>query len=262
MNCNSYKDKVVLVTGGSRGIGRAICVAYSKAGASVIINYAGNEAAAKETLALCEAAAREYFADNEEDVPKVRALIIKADVSSSSEVSAMVKQGIEAFGRIDILVNNAGITKDNLMLRMSEQDFEDVLDINLKGTFLCMKEVSRLMIKQKSGRIVNVSSISGIAGNAGQANYAASKAGIIGLTKTMAKELASRGITVNAIAPGFIETDMTKCLSQELTDKIMEAIPLKRLGKPEDVANAVMFFTDENTDYVTGQVLQVDGGLA
>ncbi len=237
-----------LVTGASRGIGRAIAVALAKAGADVAINYSGNEAAAKETESLCA----EYGG---------KTLVIKADVSDAESCKAMIDQVKEAFGKIDILVNNAGITRDKLMIGMSEADFMDVINTNLKGSFLCMQMVSKLMIKQRYGRIINLSSVVGLHGNAGQVNYAASKAGVIGMTKSAAKELASRGITVNAVAPGMIETDMTAVIPEKAKEAMMASIPAGRAGKPEDIANAVVFLASEEASYMTGQVVSVDGGM-
>lgn len=242
------KDKIAVVTGGSRGIGRAICVEFAKNGANVVINYVGNEQNALETERLC----KEYG---------VKTLVVCGDVSNSTQVEEMFVKTMETFGRVDILVNNAGITKDNLVMRMTEQDFDDVIDINLKGAFLCMKQVYRIMMKQKYGKIINISSVVGVMGNAGQVNYSASKAGIIGMTKSMAKELASRNINVNAVAPGFIKTDMTDELGQEYLEKATSAIPLKKLGECEDIANAVCFLASENARYITGQVLNIDGGM-
>lgn len=242
-------DKTAVVTGGSRGIGRAICIALAKNGLNVVINYASNEAAAKAVAEECESHG-------------VKALCVKADVSSATETETLIKTTMEVFGRIDVLVNNAGITRDNLILRMTEEDFDAVIDTNLKSTFLCSKHVAKIMLKQKSGRIVNISSVVGIGGNAGQVNYAASKAGIIGLTKSLAKELASRGITVNAVAPGFIETDMTKELGENTTAALLKEIPLNRLGQAEDVAAAVSFLAGDTAAYITGQVLSVDGGMS
>lgn len=243
------KDRVAVVTGGSRGIGRAVCIALAKEGANVVVNYSGNQAAAEETVKECEAAG-------------VKAIAVKANVAVMEDCEALIAKAVEAFGRVDILVNNAGITRDNLIMRMSEADFDAVVDTNMKGAFLCMKCISRLMMKQRYGRIINISSIVGINGNAGQVNYSASKAGIIGMTKSAAKELASRKITVNAIAPGFIRTDMTDALPEAVAEKLLGAIPLGRLGAAEDVANAVAFFGKEDASYITGQVLCVDGGMA
>lgn len=242
------KDKVALVTGGSRGIGRAIALALAEAGADVAVNYSGNEAKALEVVAEIEKLGR-------------RGIAIRANVASGEEVEQMVSQVLDTFGKLDILVNNAGITRDNLIMRMKEEDWDQVIDTNLKGVFLCIKAVTRPMMKQRSGRIINISSVVGVAGNAGQANYVAAKAGVIGLTKTTAKELASRGITVNAIAPGFIETDMTDVLGENIREELMKAIPLARLGKPEDIARAVRFLASSDAEYITGQVIHVDGGM-
>ena len=244
----NLSGKCALVTGASRGIGRAIAVALAKAGADVAINYAGNEDAAKQTESLCAAYG-------------VNTLVIKADVSEAEACKAMVELVKTHFGKIDILVNNAGITKDKLMIGMTETDFMDVINTNLKGSFLCMQMVSKLMLKQRSGRIINLSSVVGLHGNAGQVNYAASKAGVIGMTKSAAKELASRGITVNAVAPGMIETDMTAVIPEKAKTAMMEGIPLGRAGKPEEIANAVVFLASDEAAYVTGQVISVDGGM-
>jgi len=214
----------------------------------VAINYAGNETAAKETEELCAAFG-------------VKTLVIKADVSDGESCKAMVEQVKEAFGKIDILVNNAGITKDKLMIGMSEADFMDVINTNLKGSFMCMQLVSKLMIKQRYGRIINLSSVVGLHGNVGQVNYAASKAGVIGMTKSAAKELASRNITVNAVAPGMIETDMTAVIPEKAKEAMLSGIPMGRAGKPEDIANVVAFLASEEASYMTGQVVSVDGGM-
>ncbi|MEG1972094.1 MAG: 3-oxoacyl-[acyl-carrier-protein] reductase [Oscillospiraceae bacterium] len=240
--------KSALVTGGSRGIGRAICLELAKNGANVAINYFGSSDAAAEVKEECEKLG-------------VKAIAIKADVSKEDECQDLISKACDAFGRIDILVNNAGITKDNLILRMSSQDFDSVLNTNLRGAFLCLKYVSKIMLRQKSGKILNISSIVGISGNAGQVNYSAAKAGIIGMTKSLAKELGSRSITVNAIAPGFIATDMTKNLPPEAISEISKNIPLKRMGEPQDIANAALFLLSDNSAYITGQVLNVDGGM-
>ncbi len=240
--------KIALVTGASRGIGREIALEMAREGANVAINYAGSEAKALEVAEEIKALGRE-------------SITIQADVSSSESVESMVKQTIEAFGRLDILVNNAGITKDNLMMRMKEADWDDVININLKGVFLCTKAVTRQMMKQRSGRIINISSIVGVSGNAGQANYVAAKSGVIGLTKTTAKELASRGITVNTIAPGFITTDMTDKLNDETKSEMLKQIPLARLGEPIDIAKTALFLASEDSRYMTGQTLHVDGGM-
>ena len=245
----SLQGKCALVTGGSRGIGRAVCLELARQGARVAVNYAGNAAAAEETVKACEALGAEAFA-------------IQADVADAAASEAMVKEVLARFGRLDILVNNAGVTRDGLMPMMKEADWDAVLDTNLKGAFHCMKAVYRPMMKQKYGRIVNLSSIVGLRGNAGQANYAASKAGLIGLTKSMAKELAARNVTVNAVAPGFIDTDMTAALPEKAREAMLTTIPMGRLGQAEDVAQAVAFFAGDASAYVTGQVLCVDGGMA
>ena len=245
----SLQGKCALVTGGSRGIGRAVCLELARQGARVAVNYAGNAAAAEETVKACEALGAEAFA-------------IQGDVADAAASEAMVKEVLARFGRLDILVNNAGVTRDGLMPMMKEADWDAVLDTNLKGAFHCMKAVYRPMMKQKYGRIVNLSSIVGLRGNAGQANYAASKAGLIGLTKSMAKELAARNVTVNAVAPGFIDTDMTAALPEKAREAMLTTIPMGRLGQAEDVAKAVAFFAGDDSAYVTGQVLCVDGGMA
>ncbi|MCP1305930.1 3-oxoacyl-[acyl-carrier-protein] reductase [Paenibacillus tyrfis] len=240
--------KVALVTGASRGIGRAIAIGLAEAGADVVVNYAGSEAAAAEVVQAIEALGRKSFK-------------VKANVGSVQEVEEMFKLVLEAFGRIDILVNNAGITRDNLIMRMKEEEFDQVIETNLKGVFNCVKAATRPMMKQRFGRIVNISSVVGATGNAGQMNYAAAKAGVIGMTKSAAKELASRGITVNCVAPGFIETDMTDKLSEDQRSQLMTQIPLARLGRPEDIAKAVVFLASDDSSYMTGQTLHVDGGM-
>jgi 3-oxoacyl-[acyl-carrier protein] reductase len=240
--------KVAIITGASRGIGRSIAIELAKLGAKVVINYAGNEAAAEEVKNIIVAAGGQ-------------GIVVKADVGDVEAVDAMVKETINTFGKIDILVNNAGITRDNLLMRMKEEDWDAVMNINLKGVFVCTKAVSRIMMKQKAGKIINMTSVVGLMGNAGQANYAAAKAGVIGFTKSMAKELASRGITVNAIAPGFISTDMTAVLSDQVKTELTEKIPAGRLGSPEDVAAAVTFLASDSANYITGQTLNVDGGM-
>ncbi|WP_017471854.1 3-oxoacyl-[acyl-carrier-protein] reductase [Amphibacillus jilinensis] len=242
-------SKVALVTGASRGIGRAIALDLAERGYHVAINYAGNEEKANNVVAEITAKGSQAFA-------------YKANVSDELEVKAMIKKVIETFGRIDVLVNNAGITRDNLLMRMKTEEFDQVIDTNLKGVFLCMKAVTRQMMKQKQGRIINISSVVGISGNPGQANYVAAKAGVIGMTKTAAKELAPRNILVNAIAPGFITTDMTDELNDELKAQLLALIPLQRLGKAEDVAHAVGFLASDQANYITGQTLQIDGGMA
>lgn len=244
-----FAGKTAVVTGGSRGLGRAICLELAKGGANVVLCYAGNEAAAGETVAACEALG-------------AKALAVRCDVAKADEVKALMDAAVQAFGQIDILVNNAGITRDGLLMMMKETDFDAVINANLKGTFLCMKAVSRLMMKQRYGRIVNLSSVVGLRGNAGQVNYAASKAGVIGMTKSLAKELASRGVTVNAVAPGFIDTDMTAAMPQAAREATLASIPMGRMGAPEDVAKAVAFLASDQAAYVTGQVLAVDGGMA
>ena len=243
------EGKVAIVTGASRGIGRAIAVELAGRGAGITVNYCGSREKAEETAELIREKGR-------------RALLVRADVSDSSQVEEMFRQTAEEFGRIDILVNNAGITRDNLLLRMSEEDFDAVINTNLKGAFLCMKQAAKRMLKQKSGRIINISSISGVAGNAGQANYCAAKAGIIGLTKSAAKELGSKGITVNAIAPGYICTDMTDVLNDTVKEAILTRIPLKRFGSPEDIAYTAAFLASDEAAYITGQVLGTDGGMS
>lgn len=237
-----------LVTGASRGIGRAVALAFAAEGASVALNFAGNVAAAEAVRAEIESAGG-------------KAILVPADVSDENAVEDMVKTVTEAFGNIDILVNNAGITRDGLLLRMKEEDWDAVLNTNLKGVFLCTKAVSKFMMKKRYGRIVNMASVVGVTGNASQANYAAAKAGVIGFTKAMAKELASRGITVNAIAPGFIRSDMTDVLPDKVKEAMLAEIPLGRAGEPADVAKAALFLASDQAAYITGQVLKVDGGM-
>ena len=241
-------NKVAIVTGASRGIGAKVAKTFAENNAVVIVNYAGSKEKAENVV---------------DEIIKSggKAEAYKCNVASFDEVKEMMEYVVKTYGRIDILVNNAGITKDNLLLRMSEQEFDDVIDVNLKGTFNCMKNVTRQMMRQKNGRIINMSSVVGVHGNAGQLNYSASKAGIIGMTKSLAKEMASRNITVNAIAPGFIETDMTEILSEHIKEQTKEQIPIGYFGKSEDVANAVLFFASEEAGYITGQVLHVDGGM-
>jgi len=239
--------KVCLVTGGSRGIGKAICLQMAREKAKIIVNYSSDENMAAQVV-------------NEIRNMGQEAIMYKADVSSFDQVSRMVDDIIEKYGRIDVLVNNAGVTKDGLILRMKEQDWDRVIEVNLKGIFNTSKAVAKYMIRQKEGKIINISSIVGIYGNVGQVNYAASKAGIIGFTKSLAKELGSRGITVNAVAPGFIKTDMTASLLEN-SDQIVSKIPLKRLGSPYDVANLVVFLASEKAGYITGQIIAIDGGM-
>ena len=240
--------KVALVTGGSRGIGRAIVLTLAKAGADVAINYAGNTAAAEETAEAVKAMGR-------------KAIVLKGDVADTAVCEDMIKQAVAELGRLDILVNNAGITRDGLLMRMKEEDWDAVIATNLKSMYNCSKAVMRTMMKQKAGRIINMASVVGETGNAGQANYAAAKAGVIGFTKALAKEVSSRGITANVIAPGFIATDMTKVLGESVQEEMLKTIPLGRPGDPQDVANAVLFFASEEAAYITGQVLNVDGGM-
>lgn len=239
--------KTALITGGSRGIGKQCVLHFARGGYQVIFTYNQNEP--KDLMETLEEEGLAY-------------LCVKADLSLEAEVKALVKQGVDTFGTIDVLLNNAGITKDQLMLRMSKEDFEQVIDVNLVGTFLMVKEVSRVMMKARAGSIINVSSVVGLRGNAGQVNYAASKAGIIGLTKSVAKELSGRGITCNAIAPGFIETEMTDKLSDNIKERILGEIPLKRFGKTQDVASLAYFLASEHSRYITGQVVAVDGGMS
>ena len=242
------KDKVAIVTGGTRGIGRAIALKLADHGANIVINYRNSDKEAEELKAILEGQG-------------VQVLTVKCDISNFEDSKNLMDKCKEVFGKIDILVNNAGITKDTLIMRMKEEDFDNVIDVNLKGTFNCAKHASAIMLKQRFGKIINMTSVVGIAGNAGQVNYAASKAGVIGLTKSLAKELGSRGITVNAVAPGFINTDMTASLSEKVKEEASKNIPLKRLGDPEDVANLVGFLASDAANYITGQVINVDGGM-
>lgn len=241
--------QTAIVTGGSRGIGRAVAMRLAKDGMNLVINYRGNSAAAEETERLC----RELGAG---------VLLVQGDVSCAEDCEKLAAQAKEAFGRVDVLVNNAGITRDGLLARMTEEDFRAVLDVNLVGPWNMIKAVNRIMMKQRYGRIVNLSSVTGLMGNMGQTNYAAAKAGILGMTKSYAREVAGRGITVNAVAPGFIDTDMTEAMPEGAKDKIITGIPMGRTGKPEDVAEAVAFLASEQAGYITGEVLRVDGGMA
>ncbi|WP_280769022.1 3-oxoacyl-[acyl-carrier-protein] reductase [Salipaludibacillus daqingensis] len=242
------KGQHALVTGGSRGIGKAICLELARQGVNVAVNYSGNKEKAEDVAKECQSFG-------------VDALAIQGNVADSASVQAMVKSVIETFGSLEILVNNAGITRDTLIMRMKEEDFDAVIDTNLKGVFNCAKAVSRQMMKQRYGRIINISSVVGVLGNAGQANYVASKAGVIGLTKSLARELANRNIRANAIAPGFIETEMTDDLPAETKEELLKQIPLAALGKPEDVAKVVSFLASDAASYMTGQTLHVDGGM-
>lgn len=243
-------DKNVLVTGGSRGIGREIALAAARAGANVAIAYASADAPAQEVVKVIQSLGRQ-------------AVALKCDVGNFQEAASVVTQAAEELGGyLDVVVNNAGITRDKLSIALSETDWDAVLDVNLKGSFAVAQAAAKLMAKRRSGRIINISSVSGLMGNPGQANYAAAKAGLIGLTKTMAKELAGRNITVNAIAPGFIQTDMTEALSEKIREAVVPMIPLKRFGKPEDIAHAVVFLGSDYANYITGTTLVVDGGLA
>lgn len=244
----SLKDRIAVVTGGSRGIGRAIVMTLAAAGATVVVNYQRNAAAADETVAAITAA-------------DGAAISIQADVSVSADVERLFKTVIDQYGTVDILVNNAGITRDTLLLRMKEDDFDTVIDTNLRGVYLCTKAALRPMTRARSGRIINITSVVGLIGNAGQSNYAAAKAGIIGFTRAVAREMASRGITVNAVAPGYIETELTAGLGEQVRAAILEAIPLGRLGTPQDVANLVCFLASDAAAYITGQTLTVDGGM-
>ncbi|MEH7234805.1 3-oxoacyl-[acyl-carrier-protein] reductase [Bacillus sp. JJ1562] len=240
--------KVALVTGASRGIGRTIAIELAKAGAKVAVNYSGSEQKANEVVDEIKALGQEAFA-------------IQANVSDADSVANMVKEVIASFGSLDILVNNAGITRDNLLMRMKEEEWDDVININLKGVFLSTKAVTRQMMKQRSGKIINIASIVGVSGNPGQANYVAAKAGVIGLTKTAAKELASRNINVNAVAPGFITTDMTDKLPEDVKNDMLKLIPLARFGETTDISGVVLFLASDQSNYMTGQTLHIDGGM-
>ncbi|GAA0105572.1 3-oxoacyl-[acyl-carrier-protein] reductase [Paraclostridium sordellii] len=240
--------KVALITGGSRGIGKAIAIKLASYKANIVINYTSN---------------KEHALKVKEEIESygVKSIVIKCDVSKSDEVNNMIEEVVKEFGQIDILVNNAGITRDGLLMRMKEEDFDSVIDINLKGVFNCTKSATKYMMKKRYGKIINISSVVGLIGNAGQANYCASKAGVIGITKSSARELASRNINVNAIAPGFIDTDMTSVLNENLKETMLKNIPQNRFGSPEDVANLVLFLACDMSSYITGQIINVDGGM-
>lgn len=242
------KGKCAIVTGASRGIGKAIALKLAGLGANVVLNYRSSE---KEALEV----------ENEIKNMGVDVISVKADISKLNEVENLINTAKEKFGCIDIMVNNAGITKDNLILRMKEEEFDSVIDVNLKGVFNCLKSITPVMVRQKHGKIINISSVVGISGNAGQVNYAASKAGIIGMTKSLAKEIGSRGVNVNAVAPGFIDTEMTQCLGDKVKEEAKKNIPLKRFGQADDVADVVAFLAGSESDYITGQVIHVDGGM-
>lgn len=244
----NLSGKTAIITGASRGIGAEIARKMAQAGAKIVVNYSGSQAKAEAVV--------EEIKNNGGE-----AIAVKANVSDADAVKAMVEQTMQTFGSIDILVNNAGITRDNLMMRMKDDEWDDVINTNLKGVFICTKAVTRQMMKQRSGRIVNIASIVGVMGNAGQANYVAAKAGVIGLTKTTARELASRNITANAVAPGFITTDMTDQLGEDIQKTMLAQIPLGRFGKPEEVAKAALFLASDDASYMTGQTLHLDGGM-
>ena len=243
------KGKCAVITGASRGIGKCIATKFAKEGANIVINYRNNEEEALKVKKELEGLGSQV-------------LVVKADVSELEQAENLIKEAKKEFGRVDILVNNAGITKDNLIIRMKEEDFDSVIKTNLKGAFNCLKAVTPIMLKQKYGKIVNMASVVGVVGNPGQVNYCASKAGLIGMTKSLAKEIGSRNITVNAIAPGFIDTDMTKIFSDDQNKKILSQIPLNKFGNVEDIANVALFLGSENSNYITGQVIHVDGGMA
>ena len=242
------KGKTVIITGGARGIGKAAALKLASLGAKLVINYLGNDKAASETEEACKQLGAEI-------------LLIKGDVASAEQCEKIAAAALERFGRIDVLINNAGITRDGLLMRMEEKDIDSVINTNLKGTFLMTKAVSRQMLKQRYGRIINMASVVGITGNQGQANYSASKAGVIGLTKSFALEVAAKGITVNAVAPGFIETDMTDAMTDAAIEAAKALIPAKRMGSPEDVAEVIAFLASEQSGYITGQTVCVDGGM-
>lgn len=242
------ENKVALVTGASRGIGKQIALSLAVEGAMVIVNYNGSKERAVETVLEIEQAGG-------------KAVAYQCNVADDTACQEMVQDIIKTYERVDILVNNAGITRDNLLMKMTEEDFDQVIDINLKGTFHTIRHLSRYFLKQRSGKIINISSVSGIMGNAGQANYSASKAGVIGLTKSVARELSSRGITVNAVAPGMVDTEMTEVLSENVKEQMLQQIPLKKMGTTKNIADAVVFLASDKADYITGQVIAVDGGM-
>ncbi|WML36395.1 3-oxoacyl-[acyl-carrier-protein] reductase [Clostridium sp. OS1-26] len=244
----SLKGKTAIVTGASRGIGKAIAVKLAELGANLVLNYRSDSKSVEDVIKEIESKGS-------------KAIAVQGDVSIFSEAENIVKKAVEVFGSLDILINNAGITKDGLVLRMKEEDFDKVIDVNLKGAFNCIRHAAPVMVKQKGGKIVNISSVVGVTGNAGQINYSAAKAGIIGVTKSAARELASRGINVNAVAPGFIQTDMTEVLSDKVKESTLNNIPLKRFGSAQDIANMVAFLVSPSADYITGQVINVDGGM-
>ncbi|XMB87453.1 3-oxoacyl-[acyl-carrier-protein] reductase [Mycoplasmatota bacterium WC44] len=242
------KDKVAIITGANRGIGLAVAERLAEDGCNIVINYLFDTEGSTKIVEKLESLG-------------VKAIAVQGDISKFSDCERIVSETVKEFGKVDILVNNAGITKDKLMMRMSEDDFDAVINVNLKGTWNMVKQVTRLMMKQRSGRIINLASVVALTGNAGQANYVASKAGIIGMTKTLAKEFGPRGVTVNAIAPGFIQTDMTDVLSDEVKNEFIKNVPLGCLGKPRDIANTVAFLASEDARYITGQTISVNGGM-
>jgi 3-oxoacyl-[acyl-carrier protein] reductase len=248
MSNKTLENKTAVVTGASRGIGRAVAIKLASLGANIVLNYRSSIKSVEEVLAEIKAMGG-------------NAVAVQGDISNFAEAEKVIKAAVENFGSLDILVNNAGITKDGLLARMKEEDFDSVIETNLKGAFNCIRHATPIMMKQRRGRIINMSSVVGVAGNAGQINYAASKAGVIGMTKSAAKELASRGITVNAIAPGFIQTDMTDALSDKVKEELLSGIPLKRLGQAEEVAELAAFLASESASYITGQVININGGM-
>ena len=248
MSNKTLENKTAVVTGASRGIGRAVAIKLASLGANIVLNYRSSIKSVEEVLAEIKAMG-------------INAVAVQGDISNFAEAEKVIKAAVENFGSLDILINNAGITKDGLLARMKEEDFDIVIETNLKGAFNCIRHATPIMMKQRKGRIINMSSVVGVAGNAGQINYAASKAGVIGMTKSAAKELASRGITVNAIAPGFIQTDMTDALSDKVKEELLSGIPLKRLGQANEVAELAAFLASESASYITGQVININGGM-